>query len=341
MKQPLKILTWHVHGNYLYYLSQANCLFYLPVKNPAESGYIGRSPTFPWGKNVKEIPATDVKNMQFDCILFQSNYNPTRSTQNFFEDQVTILSDDQLRNTPKVFLEHDPPRNHPTDTKHLLYNSSIPLVHVTSFNQLMWDCGRTQTTVIEHGVTMPPNRKTLRQKQKGVIVINNLSQRGRRLGLDIFETVRREIPLDLIGMGSESLGGLGEISPSKLPSVLSEYRFFFYPARYTSLSLSLIEAMMVGLPIVTFATTELPTVIENEKNGYVSTSLPFLIEKMKLLLSDETLALRLGKAAKQTAQNRFSIQRFVSDWEQFLKNVVMGATQKMRDFPTKEVSALL
>jgi len=325
MKRPLKVLTWHVHSNYLYYLSQVNGIFYLPVKSPAESGYVGRTPNFPWGKNVKEIPAEEVKYMDFDCILFQSNYNPSRSTQNFLEEQVAVLSDDQLRNTPKVFLEHDPPRNHPTDTKHLLYNSSIPLVHVTSFNQLMWDCGRTPTRVIEHGVPTPKNRRNRGQKQKGVVVINNLSQRGRRLGLDIFETVSKKIPLDLIGMGSESVGGLGEISPLELPQVLSEYRFFFYPARYTSLPLSLIEAMMAGLPVVTFATTELPTVITNDKNGYASTSLPFLIGKMKLLLDDENLSFRLGNEAQKTAQKRFSIQRFISDWKQCFTTVALGS----------------
>jgi hypothetical protein len=26
-----KVLTWHIHGTYLYYLTQANCDFYLPV----------------------------------------------------------------------------------------------------------------------------------------------------------------------------------------------------------------------------------------------------------------------------------------------------------------------
>ena len=30
--RPLRVLTWHVHGNYLLYLSQAHVEFYLPVK---------------------------------------------------------------------------------------------------------------------------------------------------------------------------------------------------------------------------------------------------------------------------------------------------------------------
>src|SRR5436305_5149563 len=30
--RPLRVFTWHVHGNYLYYLAQAKAEFYLPVK---------------------------------------------------------------------------------------------------------------------------------------------------------------------------------------------------------------------------------------------------------------------------------------------------------------------
>lgn len=30
--RPLRVLTWHIHGSYLYYLSQTPVEFYLPVK---------------------------------------------------------------------------------------------------------------------------------------------------------------------------------------------------------------------------------------------------------------------------------------------------------------------
>ena len=36
-----KVLTWHIHGTYLYYLTQANCDFYLPVTAARTGGYVG------------------------------------------------------------------------------------------------------------------------------------------------------------------------------------------------------------------------------------------------------------------------------------------------------------
>ena len=34
------------------------------------------------------------------------------------------------------------------------------LVHVTHFNDLMWDAGSTATTVVEHGIVDPGHRYT-------------------------------------------------------------------------------------------------------------------------------------------------------------------------------------
>jgi hypothetical protein len=84
---------------------------------------------------------------------------------------------------------------------------NVLLVHVTPFNALMWDNGVTPTRVIEHGVLVPDDVAYHGTLPKGVTVVNNLARRGRRLGADLFEEVRRNVPLDLVGMGSAELGG--------------------------------------------------------------------------------------------------------------------------------------
>ncbi|MCU0547965.1 MAG: glycosyltransferase family 4 protein [Leptolyngbya sp. Prado105] len=308
----LRILTWHVHGSYLYYLTQAPHDFYLPTKPGHPEGYGGRLPGFAWGDNVHDIPAEAVRSQEFDCILFQSR-------RNYLEDQFEILSDVQ-RQLPKLYLEHDPPREHPTDTQHIVDDAETLLVHVTHFNRLMWDCGNTPTCVIEHGVTQPEVEYT-GSIPRGLVVANGLRTRGRRLGVDIFKQVKRSIPLDLVGMGAESMGGLGEIPHAQLPEFQAQYRFFFHPVRYTSLGLAVCEAMMAGLPIVGLATTELATVIENGVSGYVDTNLDRLIEQMQVLIDHPELAQQLGAAAKESARSRFGIQRFIQDWNAVFERV--------------------
>lgn len=309
-KHPLSIFTWHIHGTYLYYLSQGNYTIYIPVNNEKNEGYYGRGSTFPFGKNVIEVPAAEVKNIRFDCILFQTN-------KNWLIDQYEILSEEQ-RKLPRVYLEHDPPSHHPTDTKHIMNDPDVIMVHVSHFNKLMWNSNSKTSTVIDHGVVMP-NVSYGGELEKGIVVVNHLHQRGRKLGADIFKEVSKHIHLDLVGMGTKEYGGLGEVLHPQLPEFISHYRFFFNPIRYTSLGLAVIEAMMAGLPVVALATTEYVTMIKNYETGFIHTDIDFLIHKMKLLLINQSWANEIGEHGKKYAAERFNIDRFTEEWENVFK----------------------
>lgn len=304
--RPLRILTWHVHGNYLYYLTQVPHDWYVLSKPGRPPGYAGRAGQLPWGDNVHDLPVDRIGEMQFDCIVFQHH-------QHWLVDQHELLSDWQKK-LPRIYLEHDPPQEHPTNTLHPVQDPEATIVHVTHFNDLMWDNGITPSRVIEHGVVVPQDARYTGEKAEGIVVVNNMRKRGRRLGADLFREARTEIPLALIGMDAESEGGLGEVRNVDVPEFVSRYRFFFHTCRYTSLGLAACEAMMIGMPIVAPATTEIATVIRSGVNGYVDTNRRALVEAMRELLHDRELAARWGAAARETAMQRFAIERFVRDW---------------------------
>ena len=316
MNRRLRILTWHVHGNYLWYLSQARHDFFLPVKSDSANGYGGRGKTFPFRDNVTDVPAEQLRDRQFDCIVFHAR-------RHWEVDQLELLSEAQ-RQLPRIYIEHDPPLGHPTDTRHWVDDPNVLLVHVTPFNRLMWDSGQTPTKVIDHGVLVPPEIAYTGEIPRGLAVVNNLSRRGRRLGPDVFEQVARQLPIDLVGMNADEVGGLGEIHPTELAAFASRYRFFFNPIRYTSLGLAVCEAMMLGMPIVGLATTEMATAVQNGVSGYVDTDVDKLIGHMHRLLESPEEARRLGEGARQYAQRRFNIDRFARDWETALEAVVEG-----------------
>jgi hypothetical protein len=328
--RPLRVLTWHIHGNYLFYLSQVGVEFFLPVLPGAPPGYGGRGTTFPFGPNVHDVPAEEVNRLDLDCALFQHR-------RNWEHDQHEILSEAQRR-LPRIYLEHDPPQEHPTDTRHWVDDANVLLVHVTPFNSLMWDCGRSPTRVIEHGVIIPDGVRYSGEIARGIVVVNHLRQRGRRLGADVFEQVRTRVPLDLVGMDAESLGGLGEVFPPALPAFAARYRFFFNPIRYTSLGLAVIEAMTIGLPVVGLATTEMATAIENGVSGFVDTDVNRLLDPMRRLLADPAEARRLGEGARQRALERFGIGRFVRDWEETF-DLVTGRQHLAAPRPTAALAA--
>lgn len=316
-KKRLRIFTWHVHGSYLFYLSQGNYDLFIPLNEKKTSGYAGRGETFPFGPNVVEIPVEQVREMEFDIILFQED-------DNYLIHQFEILSEEQ-RSLPKIYIEHDPPWNHPTNELHPVASEDITLVHVTHFNRLMWNNRDLKVRVIPHGV-MPTNSVYKGTHERGIVVINNLPKRGRLLGFDIFKEISKEIPLDLVGMGTEEYG-MGEVLHPQMSEFISQYRFFFNPIRYTSLGLAVCEAMMLGIPVVGLATTEMPIIIKNGVSGYIHHDLNYLKSKMRKLLMDMEFAKKMGSKGKAVAEKKFDIARFVHDWESTFHECVREGVQ--------------
>lgn len=331
----LNVLTWQTHGSYLYYLSHAPHEFFVLARPGRPPGYGGRCGPFPFGPNVHDLPVEQARERRFDCILFQEDHH-------WQCDQHAFLTPAQ-RALPRIYLEHDPPgvatpgvaaqgaappqtaahgaSAWPTDLRHPVDDPDVLLVHVTPFNRLMWDCGRTPTRVIEHGVAVPAAVRWRGDRERGLTVTNHLARRGRRMGADLFLRLRAGLPLDLVGMGANELDGLGEIPHPRLPAFAAAYRFLFSPVRYASLSLSTVEAMMIGMPVVALATTEMATVIEHGVSGFAVTDEDRLADLMRALLRDAGLARSLGEAGRRRARERFSIERFGADWDATLRQV--------------------
>ena len=312
----LKILIWHIHGSYLNTLARIDHDWYLPVKPGRPEGYGGRGPTFDLPDYVREVPAEEVRNLDLDLVIYQT-------PRNFFEDQYEILSPQQQR-LPRIYLEHNTPKPHATDTAHPIDDPEVLLVHVTHYNRLMWNNNRTPTMVIEHSVAIDPTARYQGHIEQGVTMINGMQKRPRIAGFDIFQQVRELIPLVPVGMQTEEMGGLGDVPYRHLHKRIAEYRFMFSPIRYTSLPLAVIEGMTIGMPVVALATTELPTVIENGRSGFVSCNVDELVEHMRFLLTHPDEARRLGDHASRVARERFGLDRFIRDWNAAFKMVTTG-----------------
>jgi glycosyltransferase involved in cell wall biosynthesis len=304
--QRLKILIWHIHGSYLNTLARIDHDWYLPMKEGRPEGYGGRGPTFDLPDYVREVPAEYVRDLDLDLVIYQT-------PKNYFEDQFEILSAKQHR-LPKIYLEHNTPKPHAVNTRHPVDDPHVLLVHVTHYNRLMWDNGRTPALVIEHSVALDPTIRYRGQLERGITVVNGMQKRPRIAGYDLFLQAQQAIPLDAVGMETEEFGGLGDIPYRDLHHRIADYRFLFSPIRYTSLPLAVIEALTIGMPVVALATTELPAVIENGKTGYVSCNLDELVSHMRRLLVDVEEAHRLGEHAQAIARERFGLNRFIRDW---------------------------
>ncbi|GAB3499183.1 glycosyltransferase family 4 protein [Spirosoma knui] len=313
--RKLNILIWHIHGAYLTAITQTEHNWYLPKKEDNSEGYIGRGVGSSMPDYVREVPADEVKKLKLDLIIFQT-------PQNYQEDQFKILSADQ-RNLPKIYLQHNSPEPHPTDSRHWAADDpDVLLVHVTQYNRLMWDNGTTPTAVVEHSVAIDPTLRYNGSRPEGIFVVNEMKRRGRMAGFDLYQSFRADgLPLTTVGMGSADVGGIGEIHYTQLHKHVADYRFLYSFMRYSSLPLAVIEALTIGMPVVALATTELPVVIKNGVHGFVSNNPDELWQAMQFLLDNPDEARRMGENARKLAEERFSLPRFINDWNRIFEQV--------------------
>ncbi len=157
-------------------------------------------------------------------------------------------------------------------------------------------------------------------------MINEARRRGRVTGTDLLPRFARVAPLDLFGMGAGALRGVENLAVIEnlhqelLHRELARRRVYLHPIRWTSLGLSLIEAMQLGMPVVALATTEVPEAVSPQA-GFVSSDVDALAAAVRRLIRDPDEAKELGRAARRTALERYGLERFLADWDRLLEEV--------------------
>jgi glycosyltransferase involved in cell wall biosynthesis len=128
------------------------------------------------------------------------------------------------------------------------------------------------------------------------------------------------VPLRLFGIGAAELGGIENLPQAELHTEMARRRVYLHPIRWTSLGLSLIEAMHLGMPVVALGTTEVAEAVP-PMAGFVSTDVEVLRRGLQGLIEDPGEARRRGCAARATALARFGLERFLADWDRLLAEV--------------------
>jgi glycosyltransferase involved in cell wall biosynthesis len=231
-----------------------------------------------------------------------------------------------------VFLEHNTPGGDVTRQRHPLADQQeIPIVHVTHFNRLFWDCGDAPTRVVEHGIVDPGHLYTGEQP-RAALVINDPVRRWRAVGADLVPVVAEAAPVDLFGMNvdllpprlrlpAERLAAHVDVVQEKLHRELASRRVYVHTSRWTSLGLSLLEAMHLGMPVAVLDTTEAARAVPREA-GVVSASPEELAAAVRRFVAEPEAARAAGEAARRAALERYGVARFLADWDTVLDDVV-------------------
>jgi glycosyltransferase involved in cell wall biosynthesis len=122
---------------------------------------------------------------------------------------------------------------------------------------------------------------------------------------------------DLLGLPPERLRLGGDLPTARLHARLARSRAYLHPLRWTSLGLALLEAMHLGMPVLVLATTEAARAVPPDA-GAVSTNVGDLTAMAARLLADPDEARSRGRAARRAALDRYSLSRFLADWDDVL-----------------------
>jgi hypothetical protein len=328
----MNVLLWHVHGSWTTAFVQGRHDYLLPVMagpgGRRSPDGLGRARTWDWPASAREVTPEALREEQVDVVVLQR----TRDLELVRE----WLGREPGRDLPAVFLEHNAPGLEPGDgpvphTRHPLGDrDDIPIAHVTHFNRLFYDNGRAPTTVIEHGIVDPGERYT-GELARAAVVTNEPVRRGRTVGADLLPGLARVAPVDVFGMGLAGLLETYGLDPDRVTlhddppqaamhAELARRRVYVHPVRWTSLGLSLLEAMHLGMPVVGLATTEAVEAVPAEA-GVLSTRPERLWEAVREFMHDEDAARLAGKAARAAALERYGLDRFLSDWDVLLEEV--------------------
>lgn len=155
-------------------------------------------------------------------------------------------------------------------------------------------------------------------EKASVLRVGNLLKTRWFLNYDLQQQVLAGIPHTILGVNPDIPGAYSAHDWDDLRRHYRQHRVFFnsYHKDFmeTPAQMSLLEAMMTGMPIVT---TEHPlSIIQDGYNGFVSDDVQVLRKRIQQLLEDRELAMELGRNARKTAIEYVQFDRFLERWEE-------------------------
>jgi hypothetical protein len=317
----MRVLLWHVHGSWTTAFVHGPHEYFVPLVPGRGPDGRGRADTYPWPESVVEVSPQEMADLDVDVVLLQRPHELESLAERWLRRRPG-------RDVPCVYVEHNAPQGRVNELRHPAADrDDVLVVHVTHFNDLFWDCGTTPTRVIEHGIVDPGERYTGELERLGV-VINEAGRRARVTGTDLLPRFAQAAPVDLFGIGAAALGGIEDLPQERLHTELARRRAYVHPIRWTSLGLSLLEAMQLGMPVVALATTEVAEAVP-EGCGVISTNVAKLVEAARGYVTDPELAARHGAAARASALERYGLGRFLADWDATLADVAAGIGEEL------------
>lgn len=296
----------------------------------------------PWNNNYRQLPKNHIlldgsegqlrPDMKIDIVLSQNKFG---------QYQVARQIAAHL-NTPLISIEHTLPfPKWPAKQREQMTKMRGDIdVFISKYSIQEWgfDPNDPKIKVIHHGInttTFSPldnadqdiRRRFERDNKFILTVVNDWINRDWCCGWSIFSRVAKGLPVRPLG----DTPGFSKPAES-VQHLVKEYQtcgVFLNTSTISPVPTALLEAMSCGCPIVTTATCQIPSIIENGVNGFISNDEEYLRDRLHWCLDNPKEARdTIGKAARETILAKFNLKNHLQDWNDVFKEVYGKALRK-------------
>ncbi|MCX5645660.1 MAG: hypothetical protein NTZ17_13440 [Phycisphaerae bacterium] len=149
------------------------------------------------------------------------------------------------------------------------------------------------------------------EQPRGLRICNFINNRRQILLWDFHERAFEGVPVTLVGHNPDLPGVEAAKNWDHLKTILQSHRFYIHtadPRFEAGYNMAMAEAMAAGLPVLGNCHPTSP--IRHGITGFLSDDPAQLQRYARMLLADKELALLMGRRARQTVVERFSLTRF-------------------------------
>jgi len=179
-----------------------------------------------------------------------------------------------------------------------------------------------RSRVILHGVDHNFFRGWNPQAKKVLVVGNDLIRRGQVMGWDLIVESLDGLPVTFVGDTLWPDGRRFSSPAPNLGALLRSYQthaVFVNTARMSTISTAMLEAMCVGMPVVTCEAPSIRDYFQHEEHLIICKTAKEIRVAVTFLLANEEESMRLGSNARKAIIQQFNLARFIKEWNQLFE----------------------
>jgi glycosyltransferase involved in cell wall biosynthesis len=169
--------------------------------------------------------------------------------------------------------------------------------------------------------------KDLNTKGKGKIKLLFVGNFSQRKGADLLPKIMKQLGRNFVlftttGLQDKNVAetdnivSIGKLSQCELLEYYNYCDIFLFPTRLEGLSLTTLEAMACGMPVVTTDCFSMPELVVDGKGGYLCEldNVEMFVQNIIKIVEDKELGPRLGEFNRQHIEYNFSLMQMTEKY---------------------------